>query len=108
MPIDDVAVDFPDMPIIMAHRHSWRDEAISVCCWPTVYIDLSGWSQYFSPTLIQCANTCSSTRCCSGPTAVDHAGSVARGLREDCDTRRGEAIILRERGEIVGARQTPN
>jgi uncharacterized protein len=60
MPIDDVAVDFPDMPIIMAHpAFPWQDEAISVCLHkPQVYIDLSGWSpKYFSPTLIQYANT---------------------------------------------------
>jgi hypothetical protein len=60
MPIDDVAVDFPDMPIILAHpSFPWQDEAISVCLHkPTVYIDLSGWSpKYFSATLIQYANT---------------------------------------------------
>jgi predicted TIM-barrel fold metal-dependent hydrolase len=60
MLIDDVAVDFPDMPIIMAHpSFPWQDEAISVCLHkPQVYIDLSGWSpKYFSPTLVQYANT---------------------------------------------------
>jgi len=60
MHIDDVAVDFPDMPIIMAHpSFPWQDEAISICLHkPQVYIDLSGWSpKYFSPTLIQYANT---------------------------------------------------
>ena len=60
MDIDDVAVDFPDMPIIMAHpSFPWQDEAISVCLHkPQVYIDLSGWSpKYFSPTLVQYANT---------------------------------------------------
>jgi predicted TIM-barrel fold metal-dependent hydrolase len=60
MPIDDVAVDFPDMPIIMAHpAFPWQDEAISICLHkPQVYIDLSGWSpKYFSPTLVQYANT---------------------------------------------------
>jgi predicted TIM-barrel fold metal-dependent hydrolase len=58
--IDDVAVDFPELPIILAHpSFPWQDEAISVCLHkPTVYIDLSGWSpKYFSPTLIQYANT---------------------------------------------------
>ncbi len=58
--IDDVAVDFPDMPIIMAHpSFPWQDEALSVCLHkPTVYIDLSGWSpKYFPPNLIQYANT---------------------------------------------------
>jgi uncharacterized protein len=60
MDIDDVAVDFPDMKIIMAHpSFPWQDEAISVCLHkPQVYIDLSGWSpKYFSPVLIQYANT---------------------------------------------------
>jgi predicted TIM-barrel fold metal-dependent hydrolase len=60
MPIDDVAVDFPDMPIILAHpSFPWQDEAISVCLHkPQVYIDLSGWSpKYFSATLIQYANS---------------------------------------------------
>jgi uncharacterized protein len=65
MPIDDVAVDFPDMPIIMAHpSFPWQDEAISVCLHKSqVYIDLSGWSpKYFSPTLIQYANTLLKTK----------------------------------------------
>ena len=60
MNIDDVAVDFPRMPIIMAHpSFPWQDEAISVCLHkPQVYIDLSGWSpKYFPPNLIQYANT---------------------------------------------------
>ena len=60
MDVDDVAVDFPDMPIILAHpSFPWQDEAISVCLHkPQVYIDLSGWSpKYFPPTLIQYANT---------------------------------------------------
>jgi uncharacterized protein len=60
MLIDDVAVDFPTLPIILAHpSFPWQDEAISVCLHkPTVYIDLSGWSpKYFSETLIQYANT---------------------------------------------------
>jgi uncharacterized protein len=58
--LDDIAVDFPDMPMILAHpSFPWQDEAISVCLHkPQVYIDLSGWSpKYFSPLLIQYANT---------------------------------------------------
>jgi predicted TIM-barrel fold metal-dependent hydrolase len=65
MYIDDVAVDFPDLPIIMAHpSFPWQDEAISICLHkPTVYIDLSGWSpKYFSPTLLQYANTLLKTK----------------------------------------------
>jgi predicted TIM-barrel fold metal-dependent hydrolase len=60
MPIDDVAVDFPDLPIVMAHpSFPWQDEAISICLHkPNVYIDLSGWSpKYFPANLVQYANT---------------------------------------------------
>ena len=60
MPIDDVAVDFPDLPIIMAHpSFPWQDEAISICLHKdNVWIDLSGWSpKYFPPQLVQYANT---------------------------------------------------
>ena len=60
MDVDDVAVDFPDMPIILAHPSwPWQDEALSMCLHkPQVYIDLSGWSpKYFPPQLVQFANT---------------------------------------------------
>jgi uncharacterized protein len=65
MYIDDVAVDFPDMPIIMAHpSFPWQDEAISICLHKRqVYIDLSGWSpKYFAPNLIQYANSLLKTK----------------------------------------------
>lgn len=55
MLIDDVAVDFPDMKIIMAHpSFPWQDEAISVALHkPQVSIDLSGWSpRRFPPQLV--------------------------------------------------------
>jgi predicted TIM-barrel fold metal-dependent hydrolase len=58
--LDDVAADFPEMPIIIAHPSwPWQSEALSVCLHkPNVYIDLSGWSpKYFSPELVQYANT---------------------------------------------------
>ncbi|HEX6449943.1 MAG TPA: amidohydrolase family protein [Trebonia sp.] len=60
MYLDDVAVDFPDMPVILAHpSFPWQEEALSVATHkPQVYIDLSGWSpKYFPPILIQYANT---------------------------------------------------
>jgi uncharacterized protein len=60
MAIDDVAVDFPHLPIILAHpSFPWQDEALAVATHkPTVYIDLSGWSpKYFPPLLIQYANS---------------------------------------------------
>jgi uncharacterized protein len=60
MCLDDVAADFPDLPIILAHpSFPWQDEALSVALHkPLVYIDLSGWSpKYFPPQLVQYANT---------------------------------------------------
>ncbi|MDX1404327.1 MAG: amidohydrolase family protein [Woeseiaceae bacterium] len=60
MYVDDVAVDFPDMPIILAHPSwPWQDEALSIALHKSqVYIDLSGWSpKYFPPQLVHYANT---------------------------------------------------
>ena len=58
--LDDVAVDFPDLDIILAHpSFPWQDEALSVATHkPRVYIDLSGWSpKYFPPLLVRYANS---------------------------------------------------
>ncbi len=60
MHLDDVAVDFPDMPIVIAHPSvPWQDEALAVAGHkPQVYIDLSGWSpKYFPPQLVAQANS---------------------------------------------------
>ena len=58
--LDDVAADFPNLTIIMAHpSFPWQDEALSVATHkPQCYIDLSGWSpKYFPQNLIQYTNT---------------------------------------------------
>jgi predicted TIM-barrel fold metal-dependent hydrolase len=58
--LDDVAADFPTLTIIGAHPSwPWQDEMLSVALHKAnVYFDLSGWSpKYFSPALIQYANT---------------------------------------------------
>ncbi|WP_281181829.1 amidohydrolase family protein [Actinomadura macra] len=60
MLVDDVAVDFPQLRIILAHpSFPWQDEALAVATHkPYVYIDLSGWSpKYFPPQLVRYANT---------------------------------------------------
>ncbi|MET9078390.1 amidohydrolase family protein [Streptomyces sp. NPDC004232] len=60
MLVDDVAVDFPELRIILAHpSFPWQDEALAVATHkPHVYIDLSGWSpKYFPPQLVRYANT---------------------------------------------------
>jgi uncharacterized protein len=58
--LDEVAADFPDMAVIMAHPSvPWQDEALSVAVHkPNVWIDLSGWSpKYFPPQLVRYANS---------------------------------------------------
>jgi predicted TIM-barrel fold metal-dependent hydrolase len=60
MYVDDVAVDFPELPIVLAHpSFPWQDEALSIAMHkPQVRIDLSGWSpKYFPPQLVQYART---------------------------------------------------
>ena len=60
MCLDDVAADFPELKIVIAHpSFPWQDEAISICLHKAnVWIDLSGWSpKYFPPVLVQYANT---------------------------------------------------
>ena len=60
MYVDDVAVDFPELKIVLAHpSFPWQDEAISVALHKhQVYIDLSGWSpKYFPEQLVRYANT---------------------------------------------------
>ncbi len=57
---DDLAADFPNLTIIMAHpSFPWVDEQLSVANLKTnVYIDLSGWSpRYFSQNLVQYCST---------------------------------------------------
>ena len=60
MAVDDVAADFPDLDIILAHpSFPWQEEALAVATHkPNVYIDLSGWSpKYFPEILIRYVNT---------------------------------------------------
>src|SRR5512146_2418395 len=60
MDLDDVAVDFPDLTIILAHpSFPWQDEALSVALHkPNVYIGLAGrLPRHVPPQLVQYANT---------------------------------------------------
>ncbi|PRX51028.1 hypothetical protein B0I33_101180 [Prauserella shujinwangii] len=60
MLVDEVAVEFPDLTIILAHpSFPWQDEALAVANHkPNVHIDLSGWSpKYFPPQLVRYANS---------------------------------------------------
>jgi len=60
MLVDDVAADFPELDIILAHpSFPWQEEALAIAVHkPNVYIDLSGWSpKYFPEILVQYINT---------------------------------------------------
>ena len=60
MYMDDVAVDFPDLKIILAHpSFPWQEEALAVAQHkPNVYIGLSGWSpKYFPEILVRYCNS---------------------------------------------------
>jgi hypothetical protein len=60
MAVDDVAAEFPELDIILAHpSFPWQDEALAIAVHkPNVYIDLSGWSpKYFPANLVQYTNT---------------------------------------------------
>ncbi len=60
MLLDDVAADFPDLAIVLAHPSvPWQDEAISIATHKAnVYLDLSGWSpKRFPPQLVRAAAT---------------------------------------------------
>ncbi len=59
MLLDDVAADFPDLTVILAHPSvPWQDSAISMATHKAnVYIDLSGWlPKYFPAQLVSAAN----------------------------------------------------
>jgi predicted TIM-barrel fold metal-dependent hydrolase len=58
--VDDIAADFPELTIIMAHpAWPWVEEQIAVALHkPNVYLDLSGWApRYIPPALIAETNT---------------------------------------------------
>lgn len=58
--LDDVATDFPDLTVIMAHpAWPWQEEQLAILRHKAnVYMDLSGWSpKYFSPALVHDMNT---------------------------------------------------
>lgn len=70
MCLDDVAADFPELEIVLAHpSFPWQDEAISICLHKSnVWIDLSAGRPGTSPRsscstrTLSCASACSSAR----------------------------------------------
>ena len=91
MLLDDVAADFPDLKIIMAHPSvPWQDEALAVATHkPNVYIDLSGWSpKYFPPQLVRYANTLLQAQ---GAVRLGLPGDPPRPVAADFDDPRHQA-----------------
>ena len=86
MHVDDVAVDFPTLKIVLAHpSFPWQDEAISIAMHkPQVYIDLSGLVAEVLPAAARPPRQHAAPR----PGAVrhrlpvHHARPLARGLRQ--------------------------
>jgi len=60
MLLDDVAADFPDLTLVLAHPSvPWVDSSLSIATHKAnVWLDLSGWSpKYFPPQLVRQAGT---------------------------------------------------
>jgi uncharacterized protein len=60
MLVDDVAADFPELKIILAHPSvPWAASSISIATHKAnVFVDLSGWApKYFPPELVRAANS---------------------------------------------------
>jgi predicted TIM-barrel fold metal-dependent hydrolase len=60
MLLDDVAADFPDLAMILAHPSvPWVDSSLSIAAHKAnVHLDLSGWSpKYFPPQLVRQVGT---------------------------------------------------
>ena len=109
--LDDVAADFPDMPIILAHpSFPWQEEALSVATHkPNVYIDLSGWSPQLLPEDPGAVRKLDFEA--QGDVRVGLAGdparSLAQGLRHARHQARGAAAHLEgERREAAGVEVT--
>lgn len=83
MLLDDVAADFPDLTIVMAHPAvPWVDAQIAIASHKAnCYIDLSGWSpKYFPPQLVQALRRQLSSKALFG---TDHPYiSLDRWLRD--------------------------
>jgi len=48
--VDDVAADFPEVPIIMAHvaHELWQEALLVASVKPNIYFDFSGWQMVFN------------------------------------------------------------
>ncbi len=86
MLLDDVAADFPELTIVMAHPAvPWVDAQIAIASHKAnVYVDLSGWSpKYFPPQLVRAIGRQLKTKALFG---TDHPYITLERWRRDFDT----------------------
>ncbi|MBB3749760.1 hypothetical protein FHT44_002221 [Mycolicibacterium sp. BK634] len=86
MLLDDVAADFPDLTVVMAHPAvPWVDAQIAIASHKAnVYVDLSGWSpKYFPPQLVSAIGRQLRTKALFG---TDHPYIALDRWRRDFDT----------------------
>lgn len=94
MLLDDVAADFPELTIVMAHPAvPWVDAQIAIASHKAnCYIDLSGWSpKYFPPQLVKAIGRQLKTKALFG---TDHPYITLERWRRDFDTLGVDADVL--------------
>lgn len=86
MLLDDVAADFPDLTVVMAHPAvPWVDAQIAIAAHKAnCYVDLSGWSpKYFPPQLVRALSRQLKTKALFG---TDYPYITLERWRRDFDT----------------------
>lgn len=94
MLLDDVAADFPELTIVMAHPAvPWVDAQIAIASHKAnCYIDLSGWSpKYFPPQLVKAIGRQLKTKALFG---TDHPYITLERWRRDFDALGIDADVL--------------
>ena len=94
MLLDDVAADFPDLTVVMAHPAvPWVDSQIAIASHKAnVFVDLSGWSpKYFPPQLVSAIGRQLRTKALFG---TDHPYISLERWRRDFDTLGVDADVL--------------
>ena len=94
MLLDDVAADFPELTIVMAHPAvPWVDAQIAIASHKAnCYIDLSGWSpKYFPPQLVKAIGRQLRTKVLFG---TDHPYITLERWRRDFDALGIDADVL--------------
>lgn len=94
MLLDDVAADFPELTIVMAHPAvPWVDAQIAIASHKAnCYLDLSGWSpKYFPPQLVRALSRQLRTKALFG---TDHPYITLQRWRRDFETLDVDAAAL--------------